>query len=151
MAIVRHRGEAIIVDCQIPPSADQTVAYVKAMMAVALKGHRVSGLVLTGFDSDHSEIVGASIVLKKYRPDWVMYPSYYKDTAEAKRVFALINAEVASRITTNSPLRKVSVRLDRLASRQLMGLSSNFNFELFSPHVEDMDSSNNCSIVLKLT
>lgn len=31
------------------------------------------------------------------------------------------------------------------------GLSSNFDFELFSPHIGDMDCSNNCSIVLKLT
>ncbi len=33
----------------------------------------------------------------------------------------------------------------------MTGLSSKFAFELFSPHVEDMDSSNNSSIVLKLT
>jgi competence protein ComEC len=45
----------------------------------------------------------------------------------------------------------VSVRLDKLANRGLPGLSDNFDLELFSPHIEDMDSSNNCSIVLKLT
>jgi competence protein ComEC len=33
----------------------------------------------------------------------------------------------------------------------LSGLSNNFPFELFSPHIDDMDCSNNCSIVLKLT
>lgn len=46
---------------------------------------------------------------------------------------------------------RIWVRLDRLASRTLTGLSDKFDFELFSPHTEDMDSSNNCSIVLKLT
>jgi beta-lactamase superfamily II metal-dependent hydrolase len=111
----------------------------------------VKGLILTGFDSDHSEIVGASIVLRKYRPDWVMYPTYFKDTDEASRVFVLIDGEVRTRRATGSPLRKVSVRVDQIANRRLTGLSGKFDFELFSPHVEDMDSSNNCSIVLKLT
>lgn len=151
LAIVRHQKEAIIVDCRIPPSDDSTVAYVKEIMALSLKEHCVKGLILTGFDSDHSEIVGASIVLRKYRPDWVMYPKYYKDSDEAKRVFALINAEEAARRQTNNPLRKVSVRVDQLANRRLTGLSGKFEFELFSPHIEDMDCSNNCSIVLKLT
>jgi len=151
LAIVRHRQEAIIVDCRIPPSGDSTVAYVKEFMALALKGHNVKGLILTGFDDDHSEIVGASIVLKKYRPDWVMYPKYYKDTDEARRVFALINDEVKTRRFSGSRLEKISVRIDQLANRRLTGLSDKFDFELFSPHIEDMDSSNNCSIVLKLT
>jgi beta-lactamase superfamily II metal-dependent hydrolase len=84
LAIVQHQKEAIIVDCRVPPSDDRTVAYVKEMLALSLKDHCVKGLILTGFDSDHSEVVGASIVLRKYRPDWIMYPKYYKDSDEAK-------------------------------------------------------------------
>lgn len=151
LAIVRHQKEAIIVDCRIPPSGDRTVAYVKQVMALALKDHDVKGLILTGFDNDHSEIAGASMVLKKYRPDWIMYPTYYKDSDEADRVFALINDEVKKRSMSANPLAKISVRVDQLAKRSLAGLSDNFEFELFSPHIEDMDCSNNCSIVLKLT
>jgi beta-lactamase superfamily II metal-dependent hydrolase len=151
LAIVRHLGEAIIVDARVPPSDDRTVAYVKEIMTLSLKDHHVKGFILTGFDDDHSEIVGASIVLRKYRPDWIIYPKYYKDSDEAKRVFALIDGEVKARLTSSNPLKKVSVRLDQLPDRKLSGLSDNFDFELFSPHLEDMDSSNNCSIVLKLT
>lgn len=151
LAIVRHNGEAIIVDSRIPPSGDETVAHVKGLMAKALKDHFVKGLILTGFDDDHSDLDGASIVLRKYRPDWVMCPKYFKDSTEAKNVIALIDSEVEVRRTTSKPLRKVSVRLDQLGSRHLGGLSDNFDFELFSPHIEDMDCSNNCSIVLKLT
>jgi beta-lactamase superfamily II metal-dependent hydrolase len=151
LAIVRHEGEAILVDSRIPPSDDKTVAYVKELLAVSLKDHYVKGLILTGFDDDHTDVVGASIILRKYRPDWVMYPKYYKDSKEAKLVFALINAEEKARRTSTNPLRKVPVRLDLLAHRRLGGLSEHFDFELFSPHIEDMDSSNNCSIVLKLT
>jgi len=151
LAIVRDSGEAILVDSRIPASDDETVAYVKELLAVSLKNHYVKGLILTGFDDDHSDLVGASIILRKYRPDWVMYPTYYKDSTEAKLVFALIDEEVAARRTSSNPLRKVSVRLDQLADRKLRGLSDHFDFELFSPHIEDMDCSNNCSIVLKLT
>ncbi len=151
LAIVRHQGEGIIVDSRIPPSGDKTVAHVKELLAKVLKGHFVKGLILTGFDDDHSDLDGASIVLRKYRPDWVMYPKYFKDSTEAKNVFALIDSEVETRRSTANPLRKVSVRLDKLATRQLDGLSDNFDFEVFSPHIEDMDCSNNCSIVLKLT
>src|ERR1700730_4931134 len=39
----------------------------------------------------------------------------------------------------------------RYWSHRLPGGGFNFDFELFSPHIEDMDSSNNCSIVLKVT
>src|SRR5579859_1520064 len=151
LSIIRHKNEAIIVDCRIPPSSDDTVTFVKQMFATALKDHGVTGLVLTGFDDDHSDVVGIALVLQKYRPDWVMYPTYYKNTQEAKEVFWLIDQQEKERRGSTRPLRRISVRLDTLASRKLPGLSGNFDFELFSPHIEDMNSSNNCSIVLKVT
>jgi competence protein ComEC len=150
LSIIRHNREAIIVDCRIPPSSDDTVAFVKQMFATALKDHGVKGLVLTGFDDDHTDVVGIALVLQKYRPDWVMYPQYYKNTQEAKSVFWLIDQQEKERKGSANPLRRISVRLDRLSNRRLPGLSGNYDFELFSPHPEDMSSSNNCSIVLKV-
>jgi beta-lactamase superfamily II metal-dependent hydrolase len=151
LSIVRHNKEAIIVDSRIPPSDDETVAFVKEFFALALKDHFVKGLVLTGFDNDHADVTGVSIVLLKYRPDWVMYPKYYKDSDEARAVFKLITEQEKQRENSTNPLKRVSVRIDQLANRKLKDLSTNFDFELFSPHIDDMDSSNNCSIVLKLT
>jgi beta-lactamase superfamily II metal-dependent hydrolase len=151
LAIVRHAGEAIIVDSRIPACDDKTVAYVKELLATSLKNHYVKGFIFTGFDNDHCDVVGASIVLRKYRPDWVMYPTYYKKSREATLVFELIDEEEKARRATGSALRRVPVRLDQLVDRNLIGLSDRFDFELFSPHIEDMDCSNNCSIVLKLT
>ena len=151
LAIIRHQGEAIIVDSNIPRADDSTVAYVKELLAFALKGHNVKGLILTGFDDDHSDVVGVSLIVRKYRPNWVMYPTCYKDSREAGRVFGVIDSEVAARRDTASPLRRVSVRVDNVANRKLSGLSDLLDFELFSPHIEDMDSSNNSSIVLKVT
>jgi len=151
LAIVRHAGEAIIVDSRIPACDDKTVAFVKELLAISLKNHNVIGLILTGFDDDHCDLVGTSIVLRKYRPDWVMYPKYFKESTEAKTVFALVDEEEKSRRNSSNPLKRISVRLDLLSQRNLKGLSDNFDFELFSPHIKDMDCSNNCSIVLKVT
>lgn len=151
LAIIRHNNEAIIVDCRIPPSSDTTVAFVKQMFATSLKDHGVKGFILTGFDDDHTDVLGAAIVLQKYRPDWVMYPQYYKDSKEAKLVFGLIDEQKKARRGSPNPLRTIPVRLDKLSNRTLPGLSTNFTFEIFSPHIEDMDCSNNCSIVLKVT
>jgi len=46
MSIVRHAGEAIIIDSRIPPANDDTVAFVKELLSVSLKGHYVRGLSL---------------------------------------------------------------------------------------------------------
>jgi beta-lactamase superfamily II metal-dependent hydrolase len=151
LAIIRHQGEAIIIDSRIPASDDTTVAHVKELLAFALKDHFVKGMVFTGFDDDHCDVVGASIALRKYRPDWVMYPTYYKDSTEAELVFELIDEEQRARRNSANPLRSISVRVDTLTKRGLTGLSEKFDFELFSPHIDDMDCSNNCSIVLKVT
>ncbi len=150
LAIVRHNDDAIIIDSCIPPSGDDTVAYVKGMLAAFLKNYFVRGLILTSFDEDHSDATGVGIVLKKYRPDWVMYPKYYKDTEQAKNVFQIIDQQEKERAGSGSPLKRISVRLDKIDSRMLKGLSQHFDFELFSPHTEDMDNSNNSGVVLRL-
>jgi beta-lactamase superfamily II metal-dependent hydrolase len=63
----------------------------------------------------------------------------------------MIARHVKRREATNRPLARKSVRTDTVESRQLSGLANFFTFELFSPHMDDMDCSNNSSIVLKLT
>jgi beta-lactamase superfamily II metal-dependent hydrolase len=120
------------------------------MLSAFLKGYYVRGLVLTGFDEDHCDGTGTALVLKKYRPDWVMYPKYFKDTDCATSVFQVINQQENERNGSNNPLKRISVRLDKIGLRTLNDLSQYFEFELFSPHPEDMDGSNNSSIVLRL-
>jgi len=150
LAIVRHKNDAIIVDSYIPPSGDDTVAYVKGILSSFLKNYYVRGMILTGFDEDHSDVSGVALVLKKYRPDWVMYPKYFKNTETAKKVFQVIEQQEKERQGTGTPLKRISVRLDKMESRMVEGLSQYFDFELFSPHPEDMDNSNNSGIVLRL-
>jgi len=90
-------------------------------------------------------------VLRKYQPEWVMYPSYWKDTQEAAAVFKLIDEQVKARAGTPRPLQRIGIRLDKAPTRHMNDLCARFNLELLSPHVHDVNSSNNCSIVCKIS
>ena len=151
LAVVRNGGEAIIVDSYLPGVDDRLRRRVKEMLDRILRGHRTAGLVLTGFDADHSSPDGVDLILSRYEPGWIMYPKYYKDTDTASKVFRIIESHERRRSSTLNPLRRVSVRVDTVESRELEGLSTRFRLELFSPHFEDMDNSNNSSIVLRVT
>lgn len=150
LTAIRSGSEAIIVDAHMPNCDDVTKEQIEASLNLYLSKRHVRGLVLTGFDNDHAHPPGVESILKTYEPDWVMYPKYYKDTDAATEVFPIIEREVRRRANASRPLSRLSVRLDRVDQRILNGLATNFEFELFSPHVDDMDSSNNSSIVLKV-
>ena len=147
LAAVRHCGEAVIVDSLWP---DEHADAIENKLRVFLNNQDFVGLVLTGFDNDHADPHGVDYILENYKPNWIMYPKYYKDTVNATKVFRVIRKHERRRKDTSRPLHKISVRLD-LHEREMNNLSKHFSYELFSPHNEDMDNSNNCSIVLKLT
>lgn len=151
LAAVRAGNEAVIVDAHMPDCDDITPPQIERSLDVYLAKSKVRGLILTGLDRDHACPAGVESILAKYEPDWVMYPKYYKDTDAAGEVFDIIAQHEKCRGKTSKPLLRKSVRVDRVESRQLTGLATNFSFELFSPHMDDMDCSNNSSIVLKLT
>ncbi len=151
LAAVRSGIEAIIVDAHMPNCDDVVQEQIEESLDSYLSKSLVKGLILTGLDRDHACPSGVESILARYEPDWVMYPTYYKDSDPATEVFEIIDREVSRRQRTLRPLTRHSVRVDRVASRFLRGLASSFSFELFSPHSEDMDCSNNGSIVVKLT
>lgn len=147
---IRVGNEGIIVDAHMPESDDVTPEEIQRTLTVYFRGTVLRGLILTGFDQDHAHPAGVDWILSQFTPDWVMYPKYFKDTGCARDVFSSIQKHEKRRSGTVRPLERRSVRLDRLDSRELMGLGRNFSIELFSPHIEDMDSSNNCSIVARV-
>lgn len=146
-AVVRHGTQAIAVDTRWP--ADQSDD-IEARVNRFLQRRDLEGIVLTGLDDDHADPVGLAWLLESHEPSWVMYPKYYKDTDNAQQVFNVIRKHERRRKGTSRPLERISVRLDRLESRYLDDLTEEFQIELFSPHIEDMDNSNNCSVVLKI-
>ena len=151
LAAVRAGNEAVIIDAHMPECDDVNQSQIEAGLRHYLASKHVRGLILTGLDRDHACPAGVDSILKEYEPDWVMYPTCYKDSDAASDVFKTIASEVRRRERTSRPLVRRSVRVDNIASRQISGLANNFSFELFSPHMEDMDSSNNSSIVVKIT
>jgi beta-lactamase superfamily II metal-dependent hydrolase len=148
---IRTGNEGIIVDAHMPDCGYVTPSEIQQSLSVYFKDVAVRGLVLTGFDADHAHAVGLQWLLWQFVPDWIMYPKYFKDTDNAATVFRSIEKHEKRRASTSRPLVRHSVRLDRMDFREIKGLGQYFTIELFSPHVEDMDSSNNCSIVAKIT
>lgn len=146
-AVARHGGQAIAFDTRWPADQDDDIA-LKVRRFLARR--QLVGIVLTGLDDDHADPNGLDRLLESYTPAWVMYPKYFKNTENAKLVFNVIRKHERRRRNAANPLKRVSVRLDRIESRYLDDLTDEFELELFSPHIEDMDNSNNCSIVLKV-
>jgi len=150
LAAVRSGDEAVVIDSHMPDCDEVTQEQIETTLADYLRGRKVRGLILTGLDGDHAHPCGVDSILGRHEPDWVLYPKCYKDTDTCGDVFSAVEAHERRRARTSHPLTRHSVRVDRLDSRLLRGLATYFSFELFSPHIEDMDNSNNSSIVLKL-
>lgn len=143
--VVTGQKEAFVIDTYVPGEKEQDVVFVKAVLSQILSGKNLKGLIVTGFDSDHFNEKGIRIVLNKYRSEWIMYPKYFKETTNASNCFkAIKEAE------KNNEIQKISVSLDKNDFRFYTKLSDEFTFEIFSPHVDDMNSSNNCSLVCKI-
>lgn len=143
--VVTGDTQAIIIDTYVPLNPTNDVVNVKAALATILAGKELVGLMVTGFDSDHFNEVGLKIVLNKYRPNWIMYPKYFKDTKTADACFAAINT-----FEGQQPFARFSVSLASNDTRFYNKVSKDFQIEAFSPHAADMNSSNNCSLVCKI-
>lgn len=143
--VVTGAREAFIVDTYIPLSPSVDIINVKTALATILKEKELVGLIITGFDADHFNEVGLRLVLNKYRPNWLMYPKYYKPTGNASRCFAAIEE-----FESGKNLKRHSISLSENSLRYYNNICSEFYFEVFSPHKDDMNSSNNCSLVCKV-
>jgi beta-lactamase superfamily II metal-dependent hydrolase len=150
IAALRSGDEAIIVDAHMPDCDDVTSADIAASLSTFVAGKRIRGLILTGLDRDHACPAGVEEILVRYEPEWVMYPSYFKDTDTAGEVFKIIERERKRRATSGRELLRVSICLSKLDTRFFNELASYFSFEVFSPYVRSDNSSNNNGIVVKI-
>jgi beta-lactamase superfamily II metal-dependent hydrolase len=150
LVAVRAGDEAVIVDAHMPDCDDVDSGEIAAGLELYLRGKIVRGLILTGLDRDHACPAGVEEILSTYRPDWVMYPSYYKDTDAATEVFAIIDRERRRRESSARPLQRISICLSKIESRFFYNLATHFSFEIFSPYVVSGNSSNNNGIVVKI-
>jgi competence protein ComEC len=143
--VVTGQKEAFIVDSYVPISPKSPIINVKGALAKILENKELIGLVITGFDADHFNEVGMKIILNKYRPNWIMYPKYFKKTSVADNCFAVIDSFESSK-----QIKRHSILLSDNNKRCYNTVSNEFYYEIFSPHSEDMNSSNNCSLVCRV-
>ncbi len=143
--VVTGKSQAFIVDTYVPQNPTNDIINVKGALATILQGRELVGLIVTGFDADHFNEIGMRIILNKYRPNWIMYPKYFKETKTANACFGVIKS-----FETQKEFTRYSVSLSKNDTRFYNSLSTDFQFEVFSPHAADMNSSNNCSLVCKV-
>lgn len=144
--VVSGKKEAFIVDSFMPLDTEQETVFVKAALSKILSGKNLIGLLVTGFDADHFCEPGMKIILNKYRPNWLMYPKYVKNTDTADRCFKAIKV-----LEGTKEIMRIPVLLEDNDKRcYQQGVSEEFSLEVFSPNHADMNSSNNCSIVCRV-
>src|SRR5271166_724287 len=119
LAAVRAGDEAVIIDSHMPDCDDVTQEQIEMSLASYVSRSKVRGLILTGLDDDHGCPAGVDSILTNQKPEWVMYPTYFKDTDAASEVFSIIERHVKNRARTSRPLRRESVRVDNVDSRHL--------------------------------
>ena len=155
LVAVRSGNEAIIVDAHMPNcDGDVMQVQIERSLDHYLSKCQVRGLILTGLDKGPCVSLPASNqILYEVSAGLGDVPKKFtKDTDTAAEVFDIIARHVKRHEKTSRPLIRHSVRVDQVDLRaNLRGLANHFTFELFSPHMDDMDSSNNSSIALKLT
>ena len=81
--VVTGSQEAVIIDCFVPAIFQPNTSFVVGALSNILRGKNLIGLIVTGFDQDHFNPVGLSLVVGRYNPAWILYPQYYKQTANA--------------------------------------------------------------------
>jgi beta-lactamase superfamily II metal-dependent hydrolase len=143
--VITGDTEAVIVDTYVPLNPGTDIVNVKGALAKILPDKYLVGLIVTGFDADHFNEIGLRIILSKYRPEWIMYPKYFKPTGNARTCFRVIEE-----FERQNEFARKSVLLQNNVTRFYNKISDDFKFEVFSPHSEDMNSSNNCSLVCKI-
>ncbi len=152
LSVLVGETEAIVIDAHLPPVGDKHAEYIKRALSTILAKKKVVGLLLTGLDADHADHRGVALVLRRYQPRWVMYPTYFKPTETATTIFReIIEPEVERRSKSERPLVRHSIRCDTMKKRTWTDLTGEWDFIFFSPHVEDLNCSNNGSIVVKVT
>ncbi|MGA2480369.1 MAG: hypothetical protein ABSG63_16590 [Spirochaetia bacterium] len=129
-------GDCIIFDCNLKGAREYVLRYLGRR-----KIERIVLLVITGTDEDHADVDGLRMLAARYKCDieriWI--PDFPKDTEnwkEFKKVLAELveDGTVVEKPTAGDESDLGSVHLKALG-----------------PHPDDSDTSNNASLVVKLT
>ena len=127
-------GGAIVFDCNLSGAPEYVARYLGRR-----KIDRLRLLVVTGTDEDHADVEGLRMLAKRYRIERVWIPDFPKDSDNwkaFKQVLADLkrNGTIVEKPTASDETTVDSVHLKALG-----------------PHTDDSDTSNNASLVVKVT
>jgi competence protein ComEC len=129
-------GDCIIFDCNLKGAREYVLRYLGRR-----KVKRILLLVITGTDEDHADVDGLRLLAARYERDieriWI--PDFPKDT-ENWKAFQKVLAE----------LEKDGTIVEKPIAGDEAVVSS-VHIKALGPHPDDSDTSNNASLVVKLT
>jgi len=137
MQLIEQGDEVnIIIDCNISKAPEHVLRYLGRR-----KVGRVELLLLSGTDQDHADADGLEMLWKRFGAEIrrVWYPGYFAPTDNWKRVRKLLAKMKEAGVQVWSPTAGYETTLGEL------------HIKVLSPHPADSDTSNNASIVVKIT
>jgi beta-lactamase superfamily II metal-dependent hydrolase len=127
-------GDCIIFDCNLKGAPEYVLRYLGRR-----KIKRILLLVITGTDEDHADADGLRMLAARYDIKLIWIPDFPKDTDNWK-AFKKLLAEL--------------VKDGAVIEKPTAGDQSNVgsvHLKVLGPHPDDSDTSNNASLVVKLT
>lgn len=126
----------IIFDCNIAGANEFILRYLGRR-----KVNHVDLLVLSGTDQDHADADGLEMLWNRFGTDIreVWYPDFPQDTDNWKRVKKILKKMQEAGVKMRNPMA---------GDEAVIG---SIKIKVLSPHPNDSDTSNNASIVVKMT
>lgn len=127
-------GGAIVFDCNLSGAPEYVSRYLGRR-----KIERIRLLVITGTDADHADVEGLRMLAKRYPIDRVWIPEFPKDSDNWKAFKQVLADLKKSETVVEKPIAGDEATIDSIHLKAL------------GPHPDDSDTSNNASLVVKLT
>ena len=141
-AVIKHDGEAIVVDTYWEEDSRETR---EKEVEEFIGETGVQGIIVTGYDSDHGDPRGVEYYAERFHPSWIAAPRCYNEEYREKREELQVLAK-----EHNLEWIDIGLETDGSDASKLEKKLVEFEVEVFSPHAEDANNSNNGSIVAKI-
>jgi len=127
-------GPTVVFDCNLKRAPEFVLRYFGRR-----KIKKIDLLVLTGTDEDHADADGVTMLAKRYPIQYVWIPAFPKDSDNWRKFLKVVRELESSGTKVEKPLAGQELQL------------GNIGLKVLSPHPDDSTSSNNASVVVKLT
>lgn len=127
-------GDCIVFDCNIQGAPEYVLRYLGRR-----KIKRIILLIITGTDEDHADVDGLRMLAGRYDIECVWIPDFPKETDNWKEFKKVLDELANAGTVVEKPTAGDESDLDSV------------HLKVLGPHPDDSDTSNNASIVIKVT